>query len=300
MAATLLAVIAALAIGHLAPAFAAGLRRFDWFRAWLRWLDAQFPADGVWRGPYGIALALVVPLLPLALLQIGATRALWGLPGLLLGVAVLAWCWGPRDLDSDVEAILDAPDVATRRAAAARLWLADETPLLDGPALVEAVFRNALQRWFAVLFWFCVLGPVGALLYRLSALAARDADNGLPPATRAGARSWLALLEWPAVQLVALLLALVGNFDSVAAAWREPGAFGLDGRVLGTAARASVRSEIAEEVADYTESGIPAATALAEVFGELPELRDAMRLAWRVLVLWLALLALVVVAGWVG
>ncbi|MFT4179275.1 MAG: hypothetical protein QM612_07405 [Thermomonas sp.] len=32
----------------------------------------------------------------------------------------------------------------------------------------------------------------------------------------------------------------------------------------------------------------------------LPELRDAMNLAWRVLVLWLAVIALFVVAGWVG
>ena len=82
--------------------------------------------------------------------------------------------------------------------------------------------------------------------------------------------------------------------------WRLPLRWTASPRLLANAARASVRSEIAEEVADYTESGIPASTALAEVFGELPELRDAMNLAWRVLVLWLAVIALFVVAGWVG
>ena len=90
------------------------------------------------------------------------------------------------------------------------------------------------------------------------------------------------------------------NFDSVMGAWREEGAFGLHGGLLGTAARASVRSEIAEEVADYTESGVPASTALAEAFGELPELRDAMSMVWRILVLWLAVIALFVIAGWVS
>ena len=174
------------------------------------------------------------------------------------------------------------------------------SPLLDGGSLVEAVFRNALRRWFGVLFWFCLLGPFGALLYRLSAQAATQDADAMPPGTLDGARVWLALLEWPVVQLMALALALVGNFDSVAGAWREPGAFGLQGRLLASAARASVRCEIAEEVADFTDAGIPASTALVEAFGELPELRDAMRLAWRVLVLWLAVLALVVVAGWAG
>ena len=49
-----------------------------------------------------------------------------------------------------------------------------------------------------------------------------------------------------------------------------------------------------------SSAGISASTALAEVFGELPELRDAMNLVWRVLVLWLAVIALFVIAGWVS
>ena len=300
MAATLLAVIVALAAGHLAPGVAAGLRQFGWYRRWLQWLNAQFPEGSVWRGSWGIALALAVPLLVAGLLQVALDQPLWGFVGLLFDIAVLFWCWGPRDLDLDVAAILDAPDPASRRAAAARLHPPGVSAQLDGASLVESVFRNALHRWFGVLFWFCVLGPFGALLYRLSVLAAEQDADVMPHDTLQGARTWLALLEWPVNQLVVLALALVGNFDSVLTAWRQEGAFGLDGRLLPNAARASVRSEIAEEVGDYTESGIPAATALAEVFGELPELRDAMNLAWRVLVLWLAAIALFVVAGWVG
>jgi AmpE protein len=63
-----------------------------------------------------------------------------------------------------------------------------------------------------------------------------------------------------------------------------------------------VRSELEEE-AEETESGIAAPAAggtLVASAPELPELRDAMSLAWRVLLVWLAVLALFVVAGWVG
>ena len=55
MAATLLAVVVALALGHLAPPLASALRRFGWYRGWLQWLNAQFPEGSVWRGTYGIA-----------------------------------------------------------------------------------------------------------------------------------------------------------------------------------------------------------------------------------------------------
>jgi len=300
MAATLLAVIVALAVGHLAPDIATGVRQYGWFGGWLRWLNAQFPEGSFWRGTYGIALALVVPLLVVGLFQLALDQPLWGFVGLLFDVAVLFYCWGPRDLDLDVAAVLDAPDATARRAAAARLFPHGAGVQLDGGSLVEAVFRNAQRRWFGVLFWFCLLGPLGAVMYRLSVLAVERDDTQLAHDTASGAKTWLAILEWPVAQLMTLALALVGNFDSVMAAWREDGAFGLHGNLLNTAARASVRSEIAEEVADYTESGISASTALVEVFGELPELRDAMNLAWRILILWLAVIALFVVAGWVS
>ena len=300
MAATLLAVVVALAIGHLAADLATGVRQYGWFTGWLRWLNAQFPEGSVWRGKYGVALALVVPLLVVGLFQVALDQPLWGFVGLLFDIAVLFYCWGPRDLDLDVAAVLDAADAPARRSAAARMWAHGESARLDGPSLVEAVFRNAKRRWFGVLFWFCILGPFGAVLYRLSVLAVEGEGTQLPHDTASGARAWLAILEWPVAQLMTLALALVGNFDSVMAAWREPGAFGLQGGLLDAAARSSVRSEIAEEVADYTESGIPAATAIVEAFGELPELRDAMNLAWRILILWLAALALFVLAGWVG
>src|SRR6478672_11682085 len=271
MTATLFAVIVALAIGHLVPDIASGIRQTGWFGGWLRWLNAQFPEGSFWRGRYGVALALVVPLLVVGLFQIALDQPLWGFVGLLFDVAVLFYCWGPRDLDLDVAAVLDAPDAASRRTAAARLFPSGATVRLDGGSLVEAVFRNALRRWFGVLFWFCVLGPFGAVLYRLSVLAVERDDAQLPHDTHEGATTWLAILEWPVAQLVTLALALVGNFDSVMAAWREEGAFALHSSLLNTAARSSVRCEIAEEVADYTESGVSASTALAEAFGELPE-----------------------------
>lgn len=302
MAATLIAVVVALAIGHLLPDLAAGIRQHGWYDNWLRWLNAQFPEDSFWRGRFGITLALVVPLLAGGLLQLALDQPLWGFVGLLFDIVVLFYCWGPRDLDLDVAAILDAPDAGTRRTAAERLWPPNGTIRLDGGSLIEAVFRNALRRWFGVLFWFWVLGPFGALLYRLSVLAAERDESLLPTDTSAGARSWLTILEWPVSQLMTISLALVGNFDAVVGAWRDMGkpSLHLNNGLLEAAARASVRSEIAEEVGDYSETGVPTATAMAELFGELPELRDAMSLVWRILILWLAIIALFVIAGWVS
>lgn len=244
----------------------------------------------------------MVPLLAVGLLQLALDQSLWGFVGLLFDIVVLFYCWGPRDLDLDVNAILDAPDAASRRTAASRLWPAGGSARLDGGALVEAVFRNALRRWFGVLFWFWVLGPFGALAYRLSVIAVERDDALLAADTAIGAGTWLAILEWPVTQLMTLSLALVGNFDAVVVAWRDAGnaSFLLNNTLLPSAARASVRCEIAEEVGDYTETGVSSATALAEVFGELPELRDAMSLVWRMLILWLAIIALFVIAGWVA
>ena len=102
-----------------------------------------------------------------------------------------------------------------------------------------------------------------------------------------------ALLDWPVAHLMTFGLALAANFDNVLGAWRDwhaQGGVRLDTGFLGAAARASVVSELAEEQA-YAIDGPAQAPALLE-------LRDAMSLVWRILLLWLAVLAIFVVAGY--
>jgi AmpE protein len=302
MSLTLIAVVIALVLGHVAPSLASAVRDYGWYRQWLHWLGARNPSDGFWRGRHGIVLALLPPLLVVALFQLALDKPLYGLAGLVFAIAVLFYSWGPRDLDLDVEAIVDAPDPAARREAAARLALPGAAPSLDAPSLVEAVFRNAQRRWFGVLFWFLLLGPVGALLYRLTALACEEGAADAPSETRIGARRFLLLLDWPVAQLMTLALALVGDFDTVVGAWKDKGGASLrfDADFLAAAGRASVRTELADEAMDYADHGVVAPGVLVAVMGELPELRDAMSLVWRILLLWMVVLALFVIAGWVG
>ncbi|HET7126854.1 MAG TPA: hypothetical protein VFI26_07165, partial [Lysobacter sp.] len=293
---TLAAVVVALVLGHVAQDLAASVRRHGWFEDWLRWLGTRFP-QGFWQGRPGIALALSPLLLAVALLQWALDTPLYGIVGLLFGIGVLFHCWGPRDLDLDVGAIVDAPDAAARQAAIARLSPNGG----DMPTLLVAVFHAARRRWFGVLFWFLLLGAFGAVLYRFVALAAEDDAALLPAENATGAQRLLAWLDWPVSQLMALFMALVGDFDTVLSAWKQNGGAGFDANAdfLGAAGRASVRTELADDAQDYADAGETAAD-IARDLGAMPELRDAMSLVWRTLVAWLAVIALFVIAGWVG
>jgi len=292
---TLVAVIAALVLGHLAAAPMAALRDWRWFGHWLGWLRTH--AGALAGGRFGLLPAIVPAMLLAGALQWLLDDRLYGLPALLFGVAVLAWCWGPRDLDRDVEAVIDAEDTPAHGAAVAQLQSAGGSLREDAPTLVDATIYSALRRWFAPLFWFLLLGPLGAVLYRLLAQAVEGPQSAeVADASRDGGAWALAVLEWPVVQLMALSMALVGNFDAVLSAWRRAAgnrwALGLG--FLGEAARAGVGMELAEEAEDARAAGI-----VLQVQRQ-PELRDAMSLVWRMLLLWMAALALLVIAGWVG
>ena len=291
---TLVAVIAALVLGHLAPALMASLRDWRWFGRWLGWLRAQ---QGESPGRYTVLLAILPCVLLVGLMQWILAERLFGLPSLVFGVVLLALCWGPRDLDRDVEAVIDAEDATAAGLAVSKLQSAGGSLREDAPGLVEATVVNALRRWFAPLFWFLLLGPLGAVLYRLLAQSAQGPQSVQLSSEERRAGDWLlAVLEWPVAQLMTLSMALVGNFDTVFSAWRRAGGnrWALQLGFLAEAARASVGAELVEEAEEARLAGqVP-------VDERYPELRDAMSLVWRMLLLWMALLALLVIAGWVG
>jgi AmpE protein len=279
MATILVAILLVAFVSHVLPDLAR-LRDYAWWRAWLRWLGP--PAPGV-----ALAVGIGLPVLACALVQMGLRTSWFGLVGFVFAVVVLFYCWGPRDLERDVEAIDKAPDGSARLAAAQALRRDGNTAELPFAAgdLVAATFEAALVRWFGVLFWFGLLGPCGALLYRLAQLlaAAPAEDTGT-------ARKFAALLDWLPAHLMALALALASNFDAVFTAWRDyhrahaQGYANLDLGFLDAIARASVTADVA-------------ADGNADAHSPLVALDDAMVLVRRVLVVWLTLIALIVLGG---
>jgi AmpE protein len=293
MAKTLLAIVLVLAASHAMPDLSR-LRDFSWLRIWL----ARWTGDGTAQGSRPVLLLVALLFALCALIQAALDNVLFGLPLFAFAVIMLFFCWGPRELDSDIDAVLKAPDRDQRLAAAQALRPdpADQPLPFEATALVEATFQSALSRWFGVLFWFVVLGPAGALGYRMVQLLARNRAfaEGLDAHQHDLLERTARILDWAPAHLMALTLALVSDFDAVMRTWREyhaahgQGYFTLDLGFLGALARAGVDADVVAGDGYATDVNDP-----------VNELADARRILRRILVTWLAVLALMVLAGWV-
>ncbi|MDF4026264.1 cobalamin biosynthesis protein [Luteibacter sp. PPL201] len=286
MALRLLAVLVALVICWSVPRLSRW-RDERWFRAWVNRL-------GDLTGPGRVAVVLLVPVVACALIA-GILKALpfFDIAWFVFALIVLVYTLGPREIEADIDGVLHASDTLRRDEAVLRLQH-DEQPLpWFAPALVEAAFYAALRRRFGVLFWFFVLGPVGALGYRLAQNLGRDATLALDTATRQAARRVADTLDWVPAQLMVFAMALVSDFDAVVGAWKHWHQHSgsprtrLEPDFLGAVARAGVDADV--EAGDgYVQ----------DVSDPLAELEDARRVIRRVLVVWLAVVAMIVLGAW--
>jgi AmpE protein len=289
MAASLLAVLIALGLLRARPQLAF-LRHDGWFRAWTTQLRG---IEGTGRTVLALLLPVLVCLLLIWLLGLLPLAGLWRL---LFALLVLWWSLGPRELDDDLDALFQAPDGVSRQAAAQALADAGAAPAWDAGALAEATAYAALRRRFGVLFWFFLLGPVGALLYRLAQILGRDDKLSRDAASRADARYVANALDWLPAHLMVFTLAVVGHWEAVIGAWRawhqaagRSAWYGAEPGFLGAAARADIETDV-QGGDGYTEES-------ADPLVELARLRRALL---RALVAWLGLAALIVAAAWLG
>lgn len=290
MAIELVAALLVLLVLMLWPGNVARLRRFGWYRAWLGVLDF---AEGGGR----VALALVVPVIACAVAAHFLDARVLMPAGLVFAIIVLFYTFGPRELEADFETVLKAADSVARERATARLRsMPDGAPrAFTAAELIEAAVTAALRRRFGVLFWFFLLGPAGALAYRLAWVTATAAEGRVDPRTRHAARRFALALDWLPAHLMVLAMALVSDFDAVVGTWRTwhgaPGRsmWDLDPGFLVAVARSGVDADI--EAGDGM---------VMDVRDPIAAFADARRLMLRVLVVWLAVVALIVLAAWLA
>ncbi|MDX1625162.1 MAG: hypothetical protein R3323_01500 [Wenzhouxiangellaceae bacterium] len=241
-----------------------------------RWLAGLVRRAGGSDQPSWLpVLAILATALLVGALAVAVFEALLGRFGaLLVGTATVFLTLGPRSLDDDVRHAAGDDDPEERAAALRALHLDRTAPR---GAAAAAALHAALARWFGVIFWFVVLGVPGALLYRAVRIA-RHVDT-LTDGQRARVRQLLAVLNWPVVALVTASVGLMTDLDRAAAAFRSR----------------SDRWDMPAALLDDLAAG------LCEGEGGLAEgLEDGRRLAGRVLALWLVVLSVLLLAGWLS
>lgn len=203
------------------------LHRDGWYFRWCEWLAKQ---PTLARFPVSVfALSILGPALVLLLLLIVAA-SVWYWLQLLIAVPVLLYSVGrgkytgviirylrARHQGDWLGAVACYQSLATAEGGEPELIDQDDWEGLD-QRMMTAVSYRGFERTFAVMFWFILAGPVGALIYRLSALYLQADPDPLP--TRQYARRWLWLLEWPAARVLGLSFALTGNFVGCIQRWR--------------------------------------------------------------------------------
>jgi len=279
----------------------------------LRWLDhlIDFCCDNARRLPklpplVPVVLLGVLLVLPVLLVVFLLGDTLFGFPYLLLAIVVLFFSLGPKDIAEEVDdycSAVEANDPELIRQTA-RALLERDVPEDDGQRIEEvekAVFIQANNRLYAVIFWFVLLGPLGAWAYRVTDLVRRravfrasrhedqeDGEHAQHIATASSAlHSWVA---WIPARLTALGYALAGSFDDAISSWRHAPAYS-----------ASTTGAISEQL--LARVGV-AAMALAPVEDENQASRAirganaANKLVFRLLFLWAVVIAGMTLYGW--
>ena len=227
----LIALILGLVLEHVATQLL-HLRELRWFDKYYDFGLAQARKYGAWSTHIVIVLMLIIPAVPVLYISFALqqTGVPWDLPYLIFAVFVIFLCLGPRDLGNEVDEYCDALDrgddetahrVLIELSEAERPWVSE----ID--VVEEAIFVQAPNRIFGVVFWFIILGPVGAWLFRISDLlrrrtsfeSVRDADlaqDVLPAVERI-----YGILNCVPAGLAALGYALSGSFDGALNSWRK-------------------------------------------------------------------------------
>jgi len=261
------------------------LRNFEWFDNYDRWLQNTLPGIGS-QQQSSILILLLPVMFAIAIFQFWIDDKLLGLLDLIFGIATFAYCIGPKDLNRQINRYLEARESGNDTAAFTEAGniMQTEAPADPDQQTVEvmrSILHEANDRIFSVIFWFVILGPFGALFYRLTTHTMRNTNSAI---MANAARQLQAILAWAPAHLVAMGYALTGNYEGAKQEFYSK----------------NKQNELAD--CNYHTLITAGQGALKDCTpdDESSCIRSARALVLRTLVVWLASIALLTLMGWMS
>ena len=202
------------------------LRRWDWYVGYRLWVEQKLKN----QPPAWVLTIAVLPfLIAVLLIQYVFIGKLYGFLSLLFHFLVLLYCMGPQNLWADTFACINALAQGDAGQVAEKLkTMFGITEMIQSQTFhqqfLRKIFIAANVRVFAVVFWYAILGPAGALFYRLMVLAsplqAKEEEEVMPLVVK-DAYHVETVLDWLPVRVFTFIFALGGHFVKTLAAWRK-------------------------------------------------------------------------------
>ena len=209
------------------------LRRLPWLDRAIDFGFRQASRVPTWPALIPVSALALILVAPVLIVRFGLGDVWFGFPYLVLAIVVLFFSLGPKDIGEDVQEYCRAVEAgdAERIAATAKAITEADVPEDDTIRtrhVEQSVCVHANNRLFAVVFWFVLLGPVGAWGYRVTDLVRRRAvfnamrdeipcDAPLVEASET-LHGWLA---WIPARMTAIGYAMAGSFGGALTAWRQ-------------------------------------------------------------------------------
>lgn len=264
-------------------------RNFNWFIALFYWLEKRFAQYKIWDGTFGLLIVLSIALSGL-FLALYLFESSWILKT-VISLLILIYCLAPKHLDSRLDDYINALDEDDAASVASLTEeLINDTVINENDSNEVAVIKSALveshKRTFAVIFWFLILGVVGALLYRL-VNELDDELNEIRSGFSDSTKILINILEWPSSRLMIFGLALAGHLVDALPGWGKSEHLSLE-----------VNNQV------LTNAGIGALqyTPYIKSSGKeksywISELKSLLN---RTLIIWLAILGIMTLSGTLG
>lgn len=268
------------------------LRHYEWFETYTNWMMEKLEGQPFYDSPVGVVL-VIGPLVFAVWLVDAMLGGVLSLFSILFGIAVLLFCLGPRTLSRDVHAYLEAVEAGDHETAKQHAIHVlgrpvDEQPKQLAESVKEAILVHANDRLIAVMFWFALLGPVGAVMFRVATLLKEETvlvpDNKFTHSVH----DLFWVMNWLPARLCIIGYALGGNFIDTVSYWRSLKDFWTrdSSDLLVASGVGALRQDIRIDLNNGDE----------ELF--IHGVAHAISLIKRTVIIFITLLALLTLAGW--
>lgn len=256
------------------------LRDMAWFEFYTQRIQ-RFTGKRI--PPLQFIIILALPVFLLLGTQILLNDLLFNLPAFIFGIVVFIYCLGPTCLSTEIEAYIHArtvgdEDEAMHYAGSITEDAASTSPDQQTSDVTRAILYVANERIFSTIFWFIILGPFGAMLYRLISQLSKHIETNELAAFSEFIHS---LMAWIPARMLAAGYALTGNFDGAYHAYKDR-------------AHSTDFSQSNYEVLVSTGLG---AMRNQELVNEIASIHAAHALVMRSVIVWIGILAVMTLGG---